>query len=102
MKIHKKVNILGTEYDLYIEGMEGVLGYCDSYDKIIEVSDLSHLKAGQSETEKEIKQITRHEIIHAFLNESGLKAWSKNEEMVDWLASQLPKIFKVFKELDIL
>ena len=51
----------------------------------------------------------RHEIIHAFLNESGLsdssnsvEAWAKNEEMVDWFAIQSPKIFKVFQDLDIL
>lgn len=49
----------------------------------------------------------RHEVIHAFLNESGLQwnsfapenAWAKNEEMVDWIAIQAPKIFKVYQEL---
>ena len=52
----------------------------------------------------------RHEIFHAFLFESGLDAsshmysgaWATNEEMVDWFAIQSPKIFQVFKELDIL
>ena len=56
------------------------------------------------------KRNLRHEIIHAFFNESGLSdnsfeftgAWAKNEEMVDWLAIQSPKIFRVFQELDIL
>ena len=57
-----------------------------------------------------MKETLRHEIIHAFFNESGLQdsankfdgAWSKNEEMIDWFAIQPPKIFKLFKELDIL
>lgn len=47
----------------------------------------------------------RHEIIHAFLAESGLwgssepaKAWAMNEEMIDWIALQFPKILKAFKE----
>lgn len=52
----------------------------------------------------------RHEIMHAFLNESGLSdssnrfdgAWAKNEEMVDWLAIQSPKIFSTFKKMNIL
>lgn len=52
----------------------------------------------------------RHEIIHAYLNESGLRwdankhngSWAKNEEMVDWFAIQSPKIFKTYKELGIL
>ena len=46
------------------------------------------------------KQLMRHEIVHAFLSESGLSAnalspdgaWALNEEMVDWFAIQGPKI----------
>ena len=56
------------------------------------------------------KKTLRHEITHAFLNESGLtdcssvpsNGWAKHEEMIDWFAIQSPKIFKVFQELDIL
>ena len=56
------------------------------------------------------KNILRHEIVHAFLFESGLDsssanfygAWAMNEEMVDWFAIQSPKIFKVFKELNLI
>lgn len=51
----------------------------------------------------------RHEVIHAFLFESGLAensntsdAWAVNEEMVDWLAIQAPKIFSTFKKMNIL
>ena len=51
----------------------------------------------------------RHEIIHAFLFESGLECnslktynWAENEEMVDWFAIQSPKIFILYKELNIL
>ena len=54
------------------------------------------------------KQVLRHEIVHAFLFESGLdinsnksEEWARNEEMIDWLAIQFHKIEKVFKELDI-
>ena len=54
------------------------------------------------------KQILRHEIIHAFLSESGLEAsgnsfggsWAQNEEMVDWIAIQAPKLFAAFSEVD--
>ena len=54
------------------------------------------------------ERVVRHEIIHAFLYESGLgesaletSSWATNEEMVDWFARQGPKIFKVYKELGI-
>ena len=52
----------------------------------------------------------RHEITHAFLNESGLQndtsvpgsGWATNEEMVDWIAIQFPKMKKAFEEADCL
>ena len=81
---------------------------------MIVVVDMSEEKyfAGMDEKAQETyrKKTLRHEIMHAFLNESGLSdssnrfdsAWAKNEEMVDWFAIQSPKIFKVFVELGIL
>ena len=56
------------------------------------------------------KKTLRHEIMHAFLNESGLSdssnqyggAWAKNEEMVDWIALQGEKIYNAWKEANAL
>jgi hypothetical protein len=66
-----------------------------------------------------MKRTLRHEIIHAFLCESGLAAnsvvfsdgWACNEEMVDWFAMQGEKIhdawektnglFKTVEELEV-
>ena len=57
--------------------------------------------------DKEIQwNVLKHEIIHAFLYESGLDsnsfsysgAWAVNEEMVDWLALQWEKIDYVMSE----
>ena len=51
--------------------------------------------------------IIRHEIIHAFLFESGLgfnvenRPLGQSETMVDWFALQYPKIKKVFEELGV-
>ena len=115
----KKVNILGTMYtfrrvnfkeDKFIEKMHWG-GYCDSITKEIVILNLKTTPDFANETEEMIvrkeKEILRHEIIHAFFNESGLgwnslpveQAWAKNEEMVDWFAIQFPKILKVYKEL---
>lgn len=44
-------------------------------------------------------QVIRHEIVHAFLHESGLDSntnWARNEEIVDWIAIQFPKLEKTF------
>lgn len=115
----KTVNILGMKYtirkvshgqDEYLEKMH-FGGYCSSTTKEIVILNLKTVPDWANESEKSIermeKETIRHEIIHAFLNESGLgwnsipneQAWAKNEEMVDWIAIQFPKISKVFKEL---
>lgn len=117
-----KVNVLGTEYtiethkvseDEYLKENR-LSGYCGEEDKLIVVADMSEKEyfAGMDEQCQKIywKRTLRHEIIHAFLNESGLSdcastpecAWAKHEEMVDWFAIQSPKIFKMFTELDLL
>lgn len=116
-----KINVLGTEYkiethkvseDKYLEE-NSLAGYCGEESKLIVVADMSEEKYfGLSEEEQKSyrKKTLRHEIVHAFLNESGLSdssnqyngGWAKNEEMVDWFAIQSPKIFKVYKELGIL
>lgn len=58
-----------------------------------------------------LKRILRHEIVHAFLSESGLadsakgtgdESWATNEEMIDWFARMSPKIFKLYSELGVL
>lgn len=61
------------------------------------------------EQEIEIKNTLRHELLHAFLSESGLdssssksKCWALNEEMIDWFAIQSPKIFSVYRELKLI
>lgn len=115
----KSVEILGTKYTLrkvkvgedeYMTKMQ-LGGYCDGGAKEIVILDLKTVPDWENDPKKIIElkenETLRHEVIHAFLNESGLgwnslpieKAWAKNEEMVDWIAIQFPKISKVFKEL---
>lgn len=117
-----KIDILGTECRIEIHKVsedsymkeKGLAGYCEEENKLIVVADMSEEKyfVGMDEKAQETyrKKTLRHEIMHAFLNESGLSdssnrfdgAWAKNEEMVDWLAIQAPKIFSTFKKMNIL
>lgn len=117
-----KIDILGTEYRIEIHKVsedsymkeKGLAGYCEEENKLIVVADMSEEKyfVGMDEKAQETyrKKTLRHEIMHAFLNESGLSdssnrfdgAWAKNEEMVDWLAIQALKIFSTFKKMNIL
>ena len=114
------VNVLGAKYQIEFQNDEKVCaamcvevgecgGYCSHAAKRIVIGNLD--KCDDSEEEKEITRKTnlRHEIVHAFLNESGLcwnskatDCWAKNEEMVDWFALQGPKIYKAWQEAEAL
>ena len=108
-----KIDVLGTEYDVSVlkrdedKALQTCDGYCDKTSKKIVV------KAEDEDNELEIysvylKKIMRHEIIHAFLFESGLhenykkETWGHDETMVDWFAVQFPKLMTAFKAADCL
>lgn len=115
-----KVNILGTEYEILKQSAKDnemfekldCSGYCDWTSRRIHIRDylIDTETFGYSDCEIHMNKTLRHEIVHIFLYESGLWAnstertcgWAMNEEMVDWIAIQAPKIFKVYNELEIL
>ena len=113
-----KINILGTKYTIYKDvetekepRLKENYGFCDYCTKEIYISKDTKLEDEYSMKNLQDfeNKVIRHEIIHAFLYESGLRensnriiAWAENEEMVDWIAIQSPKIFKIFQELDII
>lgn len=108
------ISVLGTDYQLLTRSsaddpkLADNSGYCDRYEKIIVVNDFTDVQDDVmcvGNLEELRKKVTRHELIHAFLSESGLREcseWAENEEMVDWFANQSPKIYKVFEELGLL
>ena len=106
----KVIGILGTPYTIYFNSSEsemaaGADGCMDQSLRIIRIAQLEPGKNTIQDIESYKKKILRHEIIHAFLYESGLwsnsgsvEAWATNEEMTDWIAIQSPKLFQAFKE----
>lgn len=104
-----KVNILGTEYQILLKELKDadVDGYTDNTDCSIVIRSDNYNKVGNF-ARLQKKQL-RHEIIHAFMSESGLQCnwqhleqFGHDETTVDWFAIQSPKIFKAFQELDLL
>lgn len=104
-----KVNVLGTEYNLIEsneandERLKGKDGYCDTTTKECVVDEMQGTGPDMKKNLPEYKKaVKRHELIHAFLHESGLDicSWAENEEMVDWIAIQFPKMLKAFIEAD--
>ena len=111
----QKINILGTEYIIYDDKKDDRFinqdAFCDSSTKEILIHP--DILKPKEESKKDLsyykRQVLRHEIIHAYLYESGLDTssmrpydWATNEEMIDWFAIQSPKILTGVSRLDIL
>lgn len=104
----KKVNILGTEYTIDIDdelNKTRMDGLCKEYDKQITVRNVLEMLCDDDSIDtkrKRYNEVLRHEIIHAFFIESGLDDYSGNEQLVDWIATQFPKMQKAFEEVGCL
>lgn len=110
-----KINILGAEYTIeYLSKDEDMMfksgkadGYCDQTSKRI-VLRTENEDDDMDDYKEYLRRITRHEIVHAFLYESGLGAnfqhseWGHDETMVDWIAFQFPKLLKAYQDADCL
>lgn len=107
----RTINVLGTDINIIFREekqdphLEDLGGYFDSSEKLIVVKIPEKDKYSLANLENWQKKTLRHEIIHAFLYESGLdwssssaESWATNEEMVDWLAIQIPKISAIFRD----
>ena len=104
-----KVNILGTEYS-FIETTESEdvdlkdnFGVCDSEDKIIKVD--THYSDETPVGKIRFNQTKRHEILHAFFDESGVRLSGMigshdSETIINWIAMQFPKLLKAFQEVN--
>lgn len=102
-----KISILGTKYTLRFVGenseprLHGCNGSCNTNTKDIVVDNMSdyedrYRKSRAEGYEEWCKRVTRHEIIHAFLYESG--SCDYDEKLVDWIAVMLPKLYAACSE----
>lgn len=103
---NKTISILGVPYTIEEAGlgqdprMEIRDGYTDPSVKRIRVSDLEREEGAEDRVEDLEwfrRQVTRHEIIHAFITESGAgDADWHTEDMVNWLAYMAPALHTAF------
>lgn len=101
------VNILGVVYKITETTkekaplLEKCDGYCDKTSKSIVITKETK-DSELSNWEVYRKKILRHEIIHAFLFESGLhenfehREYGHDETFIDWVAAQYPKIKRAY------
>lgn len=113
MRPYKVVNVLGTPYTIYIDVtkadkplLDEVDGYCDTTTKEIFVAKFEASYDSLQDPAFYVNKVLRHELVHAFLYESGLdvsshNGWARDEEIVDWIAFQLEKIAAAVKYVKI-
>lgn len=81
------------------------MGYCDKSSKKIVVTTENLELENFAEYQK---KCLRHEIVHAFMYESGLaenwehKNFGQEETVVDWVAIQFQKLLEIFKKVGAL
>lgn len=112
-----KISILGTVYTIVMETKndnkryEACDGYCDPYAKEIHLRIHSSKDSDRDITSLDDESMRlselnslRHELVHCFMHESGLShnsnyacQWAMNEEMIDWIALQMPKIMTAYE-----
>ena len=106
-----EVNILGAEYtiitgvteedDAHFSSSEAD-GYIDYQTKEIIIKEMPVPRPGLTNDIASYERLViRHELAHAFLYESGLTDYAADEQLVEWLAVQFPKMAKLFEELNI-
>lgn len=110
MTDERKVHILGEEWTVAVrnrkddDNLNDKDGYCDKTSKLIVVADKDDESDLQNYTVY-LQKVCRHEIIHAYLFESGLHEnfehprLGHDETYVDWIAVQFPKLLETFREV---
>ena len=111
-----EISVLGTIYKIWLDVPENedaflmtCNGYCDKTAKrIVVVGERAENELDDWSAFRKV--CLRHEIIHAFMYESGLDSnttWCTEDEehpemVVEWIAVQFPKMLKTFNEVGAL
>ena len=122
--VPKSVDVLGVKYKIEVRKVEddtrlsddeGREAYTNAFKKLIVLSDYSD-ESQYPYTSKDIifrneryKHVLKHEIVHAFIYECGLGCSSDqrkaplfyDEQTVDWIAIQGPKLYKIWEKLGL-
>ena len=103
------MTILGAEWLIEYktvetdENLKESDGYCDKTTRRIVIDGDIVKSSNLGKPEKYLNKVLRHEIVHAFLFESGLaesSVWNDPhaEQLVDWIAYQGMKICECWKQ----
>lgn len=101
------INILGVEYEVLVQDekenpkIKDCDGICEWVVKQI-IIDTSYKNDPENldGINSYIHKVLRHEAFHALFAEMGINKWMSDEDLVDMLAMQYPKIRRIMDELD--
>lgn len=112
MNVDVVVNILGEPWRVKIFSSEldsrlkDNIGFTDWTSHFIGIADPDETESTLDNTMELIKQVARHEIVHAFMFQSGLsddwkhEQWGHDETVVDWIARQFKAMQKVIEKVE--
>jgi hypothetical protein len=107
MGFSSSVSVLGSKYRItytdtaHDSNLKNCDGYCDRTSRSICVSRRES-DSDVDDFDMYARKVLRHEIVHAFMYESGLgenwehRNFGQEETVVDWIASQGPKIIEAW------
>jgi hypothetical protein len=75
-------------------------GYCDASVGNLVIRDREDygMYYDDDQIDEAMRGTLRHEIIHAFFHECGMMGQFRDEAIVEWIATQLPKLIKACVE----
>lgn len=104
-----KIDILNTKYQIIKIPETDEHLRDENGDRLSGITDYSECKIYILDNlqDRYYRHTMRHEIIHALLYECGLEAemyhpdYGHDEQMIDWIAIQYPRLKEIFQKLDI-
>lgn len=110
----RKIKIMGEKWRITIKEREedpilsGANGYCRPTSRDIVICDLRD-DDEYGDPIGMMKHALKHELVHSMMFESGIgfcshdaECWGTDEEIVDWIAKNSMKLFKLFRRCGLL
>lgn len=87
----KVIRVKGIDYTImFVDKLINICGLTDSKNKEIYIEI--------DEDKEEMNKTIIHELIHAFFDECGLKSYSNDEVLVNWLECNFFEIYNQFEK----
>lgn len=110
----RKIKIMGEKWRITIKErgedpiLSGANGYCRPTSRDIVICDLRD-DDEYGDPIGMMKHALKHELVHSLMFESGIgfcshdaECWGTDEEIVDWIAKNSMKLFKLFRRCGLL